>query len=150
MDCGDWSFILINMSVKIKYGLCVMLALAKSYGQDRLKLPYVAKSYGIPQNYLEQIISELKRAGLVTSFRGAQGGYALNQGPETISVASILEVLEGPLDLVSGQKGCDQMVFFWEEVEAKIKAIFNLTLADLIVKQDLHKQKMQKMLTYSI
>ena len=42
------------------------------------------------------------------------------------------------------------MVFFWEEVEDKIKAIFDLSLADLIVKQDLHKQKVQKMVTYNI
>ena len=141
---------MLSMSVKVKYGLCVMVELAKSYNDKPLRIPFLAEIHSIPQTYLEQVFAELKRSGFVISFRGAHGGYSLSRSPEEINISSIVEMLEGPLELVSGQKGCDQMLFFWEDVEEKIKSIFNLTLADLLVKQELHKQKMQKMLTYSI
>ena len=141
---------MLSMSVKIKYGLCVMVELAKAYDKKPLRLPHLAEVNSIPQTYLEQVFVVLKKTGLVVSFRGAQGGYALSRSPEDIQVASIVEALEGPLELASGQKGCDDMVFFWKDVESQIKAIFDLSLADLIMKQDLNKQKLQKMVTYTI
>jgi len=65
----------------------------------------IARRQGIPARFLEQVLHAMKKAGLVTSLRGAQGGYVLSKKPSEVSLAEILEALDGPVLSVVGQKG---------------------------------------------
>lgn len=74
-----------------------MFDLALNYGDGPISLTSIAERQAISVNYLEQLISPLKKAMLVESVRGAQGGYMLAKNPDLITVGVILTTLEGPL-----------------------------------------------------
>lgn len=88
----------MKLSTKGKYGLKAMFELAVSGDQEEpVSLKYIANKQEISDQYLEQIFSALKKAGLVKSVRGAQGGYFLSKPATEITVADILKVLEGDM-----------------------------------------------------
>ena len=87
----------MKLSTKGRYGLMAMFQLALEYGQGPISLKYIAEKQGLSENYLEQLFSSLKRDGLLTSVRGAQGGYMLSREPGEITVGNILRSLEGHL-----------------------------------------------------
>lgn len=74
-----------------------MTELAMRYGEGPVPLKTIAESQGLSESYLEQLFAALRKASLVRSVRGAQGGYELGRPPEAISVGEVLRVLEGPL-----------------------------------------------------
>jgi len=137
---------MLQLSVKGRYGLCAMIDLALRQDHGPIQLKVIAERHGIPLKFLEVLFSDLKRSNLITSYRGANGGYTLSRSAEEITVANILTCLEGPLELKSGQKGCDAMLFFWTEVEEAIHNLFDRSLMDVVRR----KQKLEKMLTYEI
>ncbi|WP_304508228.1 RrF2 family transcriptional regulator [Anaerotignum sp.] len=91
----------MKISTKGRYGIRLMLSLAIHYEKGTLSLKTIANEQQISEKYLEQIINPLTKAGLVKSFRGAQGGYILSRHPKEITVGEILQVLEGSLSPVS-------------------------------------------------
>ncbi|QSH41506.1 Rrf2 family transcriptional regulator [Lentisphaerota bacterium ZTH] len=96
----------MNLSTKSRYGLRILLCLAKSYGTDvPLKGKAIASEQGLTEPYFEQIIIKLKAHSLVATVRGCHGGYLLNRSPETISLLEIVEIFEGPVELVKCRKG---------------------------------------------
>ncbi len=74
-----------------------MTVLAEKYGGDPVTIREIAEAKELSSNYLEQLLAPLRRAGLVRSVRGPQGGYHLARAPEMITVRDVLEILEGPL-----------------------------------------------------
>jgi Rrf2 family cysteine metabolism transcriptional repressor len=70
--------------------------LALQAGSGPIQARSIARRQGIPARFLEQVLHAMKKAGLVSSLRGAQGGYVLSKNPSEVSVAEILEALEGP------------------------------------------------------
>ena len=82
---------------KGKYGLKAMVHLARVPLTEVAQVGEVAQANGIPKKFLDQIFSELRKAGLVHSKKGKAGGYALAKFPESISVGQIIRVLDGPL-----------------------------------------------------
>ncbi|BCJ94830.1 AsnC family transcriptional regulator [Anaerocolumna cellulosilytica] len=90
----------MKLSTKGRYGLRAVLDLALNGESEAVALSGVAERQGISISYLEQLIAKLKRAGIVNSIRGAQGGYILAKKPEDISVGDILRALEGDLNPV--------------------------------------------------
>ena len=90
----------MKLSTKGRYGLRAMIDLAMYGVEDAVALSAVSERQGISISYLEQLIAKLKKAGIVNSIRGAQGGYMLAKKPEEISVGEILRVLEGNLNPV--------------------------------------------------
>lgn len=137
---------MVSLSVKSKYGLSVMMELSLHVNKGPIQIRTLAEARKIPQNFLEQILVELKREGLVQSTRGARGGYALAKQPAEITVKDVLLCLEGPSDLSSGYCGCKVLTQFWTEVETSIENQFNMSFQGFIEE----KQKLDKMLTYSI
>ena len=137
---------MLNITVKSKYGLSAVVELAFRRNSGSMQIKALAESNGIPQNFLEQLLVDLKQAGLVISFRGSQGGYALAKSPDAITVREVLEALSGKAQVATGHKGCESLDFFWEDVEAKINAIFDMTISQLIS----DKQRREKMLTFTI
>lgn len=88
----------MRLSTRGKYGLYAMIYLAQHAGEGPQALKAIAE-LGLPDSYLEQLLGSLRRAGLVTTVRGAQGGYQLSCSPDQITVKHIIEAMEGPLNL---------------------------------------------------
>lgn len=87
----------MRLSTRGHYGLKAMFELAKNYGSGPISLRTVAERQNLSDHYLEQLIAVLRKAGLVKSVRGAQGGYVLAREPSEIKVGDVVRVLEGPI-----------------------------------------------------
>lgn len=87
----------MRLSTRGHYGLKAMFDLAENFGADPIPLKSVADRQNISDSYLEQLIAVLRKAGLVKSVRGAQGGYILARNPGDITVGEIIRVMEGPI-----------------------------------------------------
>lgn len=88
----------MKLSTRGKYGLYAMVYLAQNTDKGPQPLKEIASS-GLPEQYLEQLLGSLKKAGLVTAVRGAQGGYQLAKPAQEITVGHIIDAMEGPLNL---------------------------------------------------
>ena len=100
----------MKLSTKGRYGLKAIVDLATEYDVGgRLSIAQLSERQGISYAYLEQLIGVLRKAGLVSASRGAQGGYTLARAPEAISVGEVLKALEGSTALVDcvGTEGSD-------------------------------------------
>jgi len=130
----------LRISTKGRYGIRLMLCLGLQYGKGHISLKIISREQGISEKYLEQIVSPLSKAGLVISFRGAQGGYSLTRDPEQINVGEILRILEGSLspvdclDKVSCEKtdSCASLLLWKRMKDAIDEVVDNTTLADLV------------------
>ena len=87
----------MNVTSKGRYALYIMLDLARREDEACVSLKTIADRHDISMKYLEAIVGSLKRAGLVESTRGKEGGYRLNRSPEDYSVGEILRCLEDNL-----------------------------------------------------
>ncbi|MHB8171542.1 MAG: RrF2 family transcriptional regulator [Thermincolia bacterium] len=132
----------MKLSTKGHYGLKAMFDLAQHYGQGPIPLKSVAERQELSEHYLEQLISGLRKAGLVKSVRGAQGGYALAKEPANIKVGDVIRVLEGPIapvDCVNdADTDCCQKADHcvtrnvWEKVKVSITDVLDsITLEDM-------------------
>src|SRR5574342_971338 len=92
----------MKISTKGRYGLTIMIELAKKYGEGPISLKSIAHTNDLSEHYLEQLVAPLRNAGLVKSVRGAYGGYILGDLPSKISAGDIIRVLEGPISIVEG------------------------------------------------
>lgn len=148
---------MIRISTKGRYGTRLMLELALNHGNGTMLLKEIAKNQDISVGYLEQIIPNLKAAGLINSSRGAHGGYVLARPPGEINLKEIVEALEGSLSLIECIKSpetCERFEFcatrdIWDELTEKLDTTLeSKTLKDLIEKHR-NKQKSQPLM-YSI
>ena len=131
----------MKISTKIRYGTRAMLELACHYGGGPVELKEIAKKENISLKYLEQVIIPLRTAGLVKSVRGSKGGYSLAKPPSEICVNDLVEILEGPINLVeclNDPKICQKSPIcvtrdIWKEVSDRINGVFqSITLQDMI------------------
>jgi Rrf2 family transcriptional regulator, cysteine metabolism repressor len=90
----------MKLSTKGRYGLRAMVDLAVHYSEGQITLCSIAQRQNVSESYLEQLLTTLKKAGLVNSSRGHQGGYILAKTPKEITVAMIMDILEGSLSPV--------------------------------------------------
>lgn len=90
----------MKISTKGRYGLTIMMELARRVGEGPISLKTIAEKHQLSEHYLEQLVSPLRNAGLVKSVRGAYGGYTLVDNPAHISAGRIIRVLEGPISPV--------------------------------------------------
>lgn len=143
----------MKISTKGHYGVQAMFDLAQHFGEGPVSLKSVAERQGLSDHYLEQLIAVLRKAGLVKSVRGAQGGYVLAREPAEIKVGDIIRVLEGPIAPVEcvSQEDADQCLKaefcitrnVWEKVRISIEDVLDsITLADMC--KDAEKAKMNK------
>ena len=133
----------MKFSTRARYGMRAMLELALNYGANEpMPLFKIAESQLISEGYLEQMMTVLRKGGLVRSVRGAQGGYLLSREPARITAGEIIRVLEGPLgptDCVSEEdpETCVRSEYcvtrlLWERVrEAMASVLDGTTLEDL-------------------
>src|SRR5437899_389467 len=89
----------MRVSLKATYGIMASIDLAIQGGNIPVQSKAIARRQAIPVRFLEQVLHAMKQAGLVDSVRGAQGGYVLAKVPSEISLAEIVEALDGPLTM---------------------------------------------------
>lgn len=94
----------MKISTRTRYGVRLMLSLALNEGKGPIDLGGIARSQEISEKYLSQIIIPLKARGLVTTFRGARGGYTLSRPAADITLRQIIEAIEGEISLVDCTK----------------------------------------------
>src|SRR6056297_3123475 len=87
----------MKLSKKGEYALMAMIVLSMHYGKDTLQTKEIAEQENIPVKFLEQILLELKKAGILESKRGSQGGYKMIKDPEDVSLAYVIRIIDGPL-----------------------------------------------------
>ncbi|HEX7951071.1 MAG TPA: Rrf2 family transcriptional regulator [Candidatus Limnocylindrales bacterium] len=135
----------VAFSTKGEYGVRLMVQLGRRYGAGPASLAEIAAAEDLPRAYLEQLAFVLRDAGLVTSTRGAHGGYELTRPPAEIPMSQVLRALEGPLapmicatDDPGHAVECDRtstctVNFLWIRVRDAIAgALETMTLADLV------------------
>jgi len=135
----------MKLTTKGRYGLRAVIDLAMYAKSEPVSLSDVAERQNISISYLEQLIAKLKKAGIVQSTRGAQGGYALAKAPEEISVGEILRALEGSLSPVDcsavdgeGETECSASNFcvtkyVWKRINDSINdTVNNMFLSELL------------------
>ncbi len=101
--------------MKAKYGLRAITGLARSHGGGPILISDLAASEGIPRKFLELILLDLKRKGILRSKKGKGGGYNLSRSPGAISIGEVIRALDGPLALLpcvsqSAYRRCDECV----------------------------------------
>lgn len=133
----------MKVSTRGEYGVRAMVALAHHYGEGPLSIAEIARQSNVPAAYLEQLIAPLRRAELVTSRRGARGGYVLARDPAEIRVGDVYRVMEGPvapMECVSEDltdqtcpliDGCETRPIWLKVRDSIVAALDSTTLADL-------------------
>jgi Rrf2 family protein len=87
----------MQISRRVDYGLRTVLYLSVQDPKKWCSRTEITKQQGVPKKFLEKIIQDLMRCGLIKSKRGGRGGYTLNRSPEQISFHDIIEAIEGPI-----------------------------------------------------
>jgi Rrf2 family protein len=128
---------------KSKYALRATLELAMRFGHGPISIGEIAKAQAIPARFLEAILAQLKRAGLVESHRGNEGGYILARPLARISVGDVLRVVQGSLadpDTANGQGNgshASQAVFspIWEAAVRSASAVYDAATFQVLVER---------------
>ena len=134
----------MRISTRGRYGLRALVDMALHADSGPVALREIAERQGVSESYLEQVFANLRKAGLITALRGAQGGYILNQPASEITIGTILRILEGPITPVQctnqaetccgREKQCVTRPL-WVELERLINDFLDhITLQDLVDK----------------
>jgi Rrf2 family protein len=133
-NCG------VNISAKADYAMRALLLLAVDETGKPVKGQHLAKTQGIPLKFLENILTELRNAGIVASQRGADGGYWLARKPSEVTLADIIRAVDGPLAHVRGLRpettsyegAAEHLQQVWIAVRASLRSVLEkVTLADV-------------------
>jgi len=131
----------MKVSTKCRYGLRAMIYLASRNSGTHVRRSDIARQESIPNQYLENILLLLRKAGLITVVRGAKGGFALARSPEKIKIADIVGPLEGPMapvQCVVNPASCNKIRdcrarLLWDKLYLAEKQILeSMTLQDLL------------------
>lgn len=88
------------LSKKTKYAIKALIVLGKNYGKEPMQILRIAEEERIPKKFLEQILLEMRNAGILYSKKGAGGGYSLNKAPEDIRLSQVMRLIDGPIALL--------------------------------------------------
>jgi Rrf2 family protein len=121
----------ISVTSKSRYAVVALAELSRS-GPDPVPIGQLADRRGIPVQFLEQLFSTLRRAGLLSSHRGAKGGYTLARPAEEIDVLEVVQALDGVL----GQEGQEAGGIWADGVEALRETFRSNTIADIAERED--------------
>lgn len=133
------------LTMKGKYGIKALIHLSRLQPDEMQQSAVIAEANGIPKKFLDTILSDLRNAGLIQTRKGRSGGYQLGRPADTISVAQILRVLDGPISPIScvsktayqkcydcaDQETCEVRVLMLEVRDSMLSVLENRTLRDL-------------------
>ena len=155
----------MKLSVRGEYALRALLVLGRDYLEDDsvVRIQAISEQQNIPKRFLEQILNDLKSAGLVESKRGVAGGYRLRRPPQRITLAEIIRHVEGPLAPVScvserfyekcscpDEARCPIRCVMKEVREAVVRIVERVTVADLCQRWSDLRQEPQNPLDFVI
>ena len=130
----------MRISAKADYAVRAAVELAAATDEKPVKAERIATAQGIPLNFLENILGELRHAGIVRSHRGAEGGFRLAKPAAEISIADVIRAVEGPLASVRGGPpeeaeyggASEALLRVWIAVRANLRAVVeHVTVADV-------------------
>lgn len=125
----------MKLTTRGQYAIQAMIDIAIhcTKSKEPISLRQIASSQNIPLPFLEQIALKLRRAGLINSTRGVQGGYLLSKDKKNISLADIIQAVEGPINIAPNtNKGCEVTYNLWEKLNRNIYTnLKSITLEDL-------------------
>ncbi|MFC7265054.1 MULTISPECIES: Rrf2 family transcriptional regulator [Streptomyces] len=130
----------MRISARADYAVRAALELAVRQDGGPVKAEAIATAQDIPHKFLEGILGDLRRGGLVTSRRGGNGGYALARAADTITVADVIRTVDGPIVSVRGERPtqlaytgpAEPLLPLWVAVRANVRKILEgVTLADI-------------------
>jgi len=138
----------VDLSCKNEYALLALIELAVHYQRgEPLQIRHISSQQQIPDRYLEQLLANLRRCGIVRSQRGAKGGYILSRAPWQISLLEIMDCLDGadakPMEQAPSPKSVESAVIMeiWQEANAVARLVLQrYTLQDLCAKRDARRQ----------
>ncbi len=130
----------MRISTKGDYGVRALIELSHQYGQGTMQSAQIATRQHIPEPYLDQLLTTLRKAGFIRSVRGPQGGHALVRAPEEIRLSDVIRSLEGSLSPVSHlhEAGyqCRAAHEVWHRVEdATEKILDGVSIGDLAARE---------------
>jgi len=139
----------MRLSTKGRYGLIAMVDLAMHSNDETVSVNSIAARQCLSESYLEQLIAKLKKAGLVNSIRGINGGYTLAKDPQHISVGDILRSLEGNLSVVECTDNDSECAKFdscvtkyvWKRINDSINTVVDSMTLQEIVENSHHLEK---------
>ena len=134
----------MRVTAKVDYALRALVELAAAEGAT-VKGDRIAEAQGIPLKFLENILAELRRAGIVGSQRGADGGYRLVRAADTVSVADVIRAVEGPLADVHGTPPEDldppgvaaPVKVVWVATRAALRSVLEVVTVGAIARDEL-------------
>jgi Rrf2 family cysteine metabolism transcriptional repressor len=137
---------MIGISSKTIYAIAALQELGSIPDNKVLKIKEIAANASIPQNFLEQILLELKKQGILTSIKGAHGGYKLAKELKDITLKDVLLILES--DIFSDNCKTDNaaLKLFWEDLKQNVSSLFEIPLSEL----KNYQLKADQTLNYSI
>ena len=133
------------VSIKTKYAIAVITKMAIEK-EELFSIKHLAETCDVPKKYLEQILNALRKAGIVKSIRGIQGGYQLNKQLSDITVYDIAFCLENSLLFSDGYAGTESLQSFWVSIDDKLRENLTVSIKKLV---DHHIQSKQ-CLSYTI
>jgi Rrf2 family protein len=133
----------VRVSTKGDYGVRALVELAHHWGERPVQSADIAARQGIPEPYLDQLLTTLRRAGFIRSVRGPQGGHALLRHPSEIRLSDVIESLEGSLSPIAcldcpdcTKPGVCAQREVWERVRrATYDILDSVTIEDLAVRE---------------
>jgi len=135
-----------GISTKTIYAVAALHELGSIQGDEVLKIKEIAARASVPQNFLEQILLELKKQGVLTSVKGAYGGYKLAKKLKDVTLKDVVMILE--TDALSDICRTDNptLKLFWEDIREGVSNVFDIPLSEL----KNYQQKANQTLNYSI
>lgn len=140
----------MKISTKGRYGLRILMDLALHQSEKPRLIRDIAKSQQISEKYISRLVIALRKAGMIRSVRGVNGGFHIAMKPEDITLLDVIEVMEGPLsivDCVSAPKKCALSANcapreIWSKLNEDIRDLMRqTTLADILASYDRQSQK---------
>ncbi len=138
------------LSKKTQYAIKALVILGKNYGKEPMQILRIAQEDKIPKKFLEQILLELRNAGLLVSKKGAGGGYSLNKDPNEIFLTQVLRITGGPIALLpcvslNFYQRCDECIdektcgirdIFTDVRNASLKILSETSIANVIEREN--------------
>ncbi len=137
---------MIGISNKTIYAIAALQELDSIPDNEVLKIKEIAANASIPQNFLEQILLELKKQGILTSIKGAHGGYKLAKDVKDITLKDVLLILESDIFSDNCKTDNPALKLFWEDLKENVSSLFEIPLSEL----KNYQLKANQTLNYSI
>jgi Rrf2 family protein len=137
---------MIGISSKTIYAIAALQELGSIPDNEVLKIKEIAANASIPQNFLEQILLELKKQGLLMSIKGAHGGYKLARSLKDITLKDVVLILESDIFSDNYQTDNQALKLFWDDIKQDVSTVFEIPLSEL----KNYQLKVDQTLNYSI